>query len=611
MEARRPLFFTAAAIVLSSLFSCADFAGDGSALGYYHLYRRDQSRVLFSPSTGIITAEPAVSATVSVTLQYQPQFNVTIQGITSSNTGEVTVSPTSLTFTPENFAIPQVITLTGVDDFVSDGPQTYQITFGATQSDDPYYAEYSIPALTGVNSDEDSAGINVTPTSGLVTTEAGGTATFSVTLNSEPVANVVIPLSVDDATEVSLDKASLTFTPANWNVAQIVTATGVDDFLDDGNMGFTALVQPATSSDPVYQGLDGADVTGTNNDNDAAAVTVTANGCGLFTYEETGPTDTFTVQLASEPYGTVTIPVASSNTNEATVSPASLTFLPGNWNTAQTVTVTGVDGFGGASTDVAYTINMGPASSPGNADYDGRTITGVSGINLHNTPGVAIRSTCVDNTTGENLSTGSFYISLRSAPSASVVLTPVSSNPLEGTVAGTFTFTTGNWYTRQMVTVTGVNDDVDDGNQVYSISFSAAGPAPYNVVMPESQTLTNADNDTAGITFITGGTLVTTEAGGTDTFTVVLNSEPTANVTITFGTDDATEGLVTSGSSGLPAVFTSANWNVAQTITVTGQADDGDGPASTTAYNVTISVASGDAKYNVLTPANLPATNND
>ena len=32
---------------------------------------------------------------------------------------------------------------------------------------------------------------------------------------------------------------SLTFTTANWNVAQTVTVTGVDDALADGSIGYT------------------------------------------------------------------------------------------------------------------------------------------------------------------------------------------------------------------------------------------------------------------------------------------------------------------------------------------------------------------------------------
>ncbi|MHC4575636.1 MAG: choice-of-anchor Q domain-containing protein, partial [Planctomycetota bacterium] len=55
--------------------------------------------------------------------------------------------------------------------------------------------------------------------------------------------------------------------------------------------------------------------------------------------------------------------------------------------------------------------------------------------------------------------------------------------------------------------------------------------------------VTNIDDDLAGYTVsaISGDT---TETGGTATFTVVLNSEPTDNVTVNFDTSDLTEGTV-------------------------------------------------------------------
>ena len=46
-----------------------------------------------------------------------------------------------------------------------------------------------------------TAGITVSPTSGLVTTEAGGTATFTVVLTSQPTADVTIGLTSSDTTE--------------------------------------------------------------------------------------------------------------------------------------------------------------------------------------------------------------------------------------------------------------------------------------------------------------------------------------------------------------------------------------------------------------------------
>ena len=41
----------------------------------------------------------------------------------------------------------------------------------------------------------------MTPTPGLTTTEAGGTATFTVVLNTQPTADVTIALSSSDTTE--------------------------------------------------------------------------------------------------------------------------------------------------------------------------------------------------------------------------------------------------------------------------------------------------------------------------------------------------------------------------------------------------------------------------
>ena len=109
----------------------------------------------------------------------------------------------------------------------------------------------------------------MTPTTGLTTTEAGGTATFTVVLNTQPTADVTIGLSSSDTTEGTVLPASLTFTTANWNVAQTVTVTGVDDALDDGNVAYTIVTAPATSTDATYSGVNAADVAVTNTDNDA------------------------------------------------------------------------------------------------------------------------------------------------------------------------------------------------------------------------------------------------------------------------------------------------------------------------------------------------------
>ncbi|MCA9050053.1 MAG: leucine-rich repeat domain-containing protein, partial [Planctomycetaceae bacterium] len=110
-----------------------------------------------------------------------------------------------------------------------------------------------------------SPGIVVSGISG-VTTEAGGTAAFTVSLNAEPTENVTIPLQSGDTGEGTLSVSSLLFTTNNWATPQVVTVTGQDDNLDDGDITYNILVGPATGGD--YQGLIGRAVSVVNTDDE-------------------------------------------------------------------------------------------------------------------------------------------------------------------------------------------------------------------------------------------------------------------------------------------------------------------------------------------------------
>jgi hypothetical protein len=68
---------------------------------------------------------------------------------------------------------------------------------------------------------------------------------------------------------------------------------------------------------------------------------ITTSTTGPLSTTEDGGTAQFTVRLASQPSGNVTIPVSSANGREGFTTPAGLTFTPGNWNVDQTVTITG------------------------------------------------------------------------------------------------------------------------------------------------------------------------------------------------------------------------------------------------------------------------------
>lgn len=120
----------------------------------------------------------------------------------------------------------------------------------------------------GMIRNDDQPGISVSPTSGLTVDESGSTATFSVVLTHPPTADVRIAVTSLDTTEGTVSTGELVFTADNWDTPQTVTVTGVDDAVRDGNQTFTIQLGPVTSTDANYSGLDPADVTVTNRDNE-------------------------------------------------------------------------------------------------------------------------------------------------------------------------------------------------------------------------------------------------------------------------------------------------------------------------------------------------------
>jgi hypothetical protein len=570
----------------------------------------DTAGISVTPTSGLITTEAGGTATFTVVLLSQPTADVVIP-ISSSDTAEGTVAPTSLTFTAANWNIPQTVTITGVDDLVDDGDVSYTIVTGAATSTDASYGGVNAADVTVSNTDNDTSGISVTPTSGLITTEAGGTATFTIVLLSQPTADVVIPISSSDSTEGSVAPASLTFTTSNWNVPQTVTITGIDDLLVDGAVAYTIVTEAATSTDAVYNGINAADVSVSNSDNDVAAtpgISVTPTS-GLIT-TEAGGIATFTIVLMSQPTADVVIPLSSSDTSEGTVAPASVTFTSLNWNVPQTVTITGADD---ALVDgnVAYTIVTGAATSS-DVNYGGLNADDVAASNSDNdVAGVQVTPTSGLVTT-EAGGTATFTIVLLSQPTADVVIPLSSSDTTEGTVAPTsVTFTTANWNLPQTVTVTGVDDLVVDGNVSYTVVTGAvsSSDASYNGFDALDIDLSNTDNDvpaTPGISVTPSSGLITTEAGGTATFTIVLQSQPTADVVIPLSSNDTTEGTVAPAS----VTFTAANWNVPQTVTITG-VNDAVVDGNIGYMIVTGAATSGDAAYNGLNAADVSVTNTD
>ena len=135
--------------------------------------------------------------------------------------------------------------------------------------------------------------------------ESGTTATFALRLISRPSADVRINLSSSDTTEGSVSPSSLTFNTSNWDTAQTVTVTGVNDNADDGTIEFNIITSAAISTDERYDSINPIDVPVFNIDDDGAVdesvlVSVSANvaqagefgeDIGIFVIARTGNLD--------------------------------------------------------------------------------------------------------------------------------------------------------------------------------------------------------------------------------------------------------------------------------------------------------------------------------
>jgi hypothetical protein len=191
---------------------------------------------------------------------------------------------------------------------------------------------------------DDGPGITVHPTEGLVTTEAGGTASFHVVLNAPPTSDVTIGLSVSDPSEGSLSVSAITFTPFDWNMPQTVEVTGEDDSELDGDVAYVIIVAAAESDDPDYHGIKPSDVAVVNRDDDVG-ISI------LDTQVVENDTDlqamVFTVQLTQAKATPVTVQyqtvdhTATAGEDYLAIPLTTLTFEPGESSKEVTVWIHG------------------------------------------------------------------------------------------------------------------------------------------------------------------------------------------------------------------------------------------------------------------------------
>jgi ApbE superfamily uncharacterized protein (UPF0280 family) len=230
-----------------------------------------------------------------------------------------------------------------------------QVAIDSVNTLDANFATLPAQDVNATNADDDTAGFTVNTTT-LSTAEAGGTDTFTVVLDAQPTADVVLTVTSNDTSEGTPDVSTLIFTPTNWDTPQTITVTGADDTLIDGDIPYIVqvAVDAVNTLDANFASLPAQDVNAINADDDTAGFTLSAT---TLSTTEAGGADTFTVVLDAQPSNDVVFTITSNDTSEGTPDVSTLTFTSTNWDTPQTITVTGaddtlIDG------DIPYTVQV-------------------------------------------------------------------------------------------------------------------------------------------------------------------------------------------------------------------------------------------------------------
>jgi len=288
-------------------------------------------------STTVSVSEAGQTSTYDLALTSKPKTNVQVA---LSTDGQLTVSPATLQFTPENWNQPRRVTVRAVDDQIAES-QTHQghIYHNVTSVDSDYQGLAVSNIIVDI-ADNDVAAVVASRSALAVSEDGRQQATYDVVLQSRPTASVVV--KIDGGGQVTATPAVLTFTQANWDTPQAVQVQAVDDDVAEGAIHTTSLTHKTESADPFYNGYEPTvSVTVTDNDIAGVALSQATLNVGV------GQTATYTIVLTSRPTSGVAIDLVAGGNASATGASCQdsdgnndcVLFTPDNWNVPQTVTV--------------------------------------------------------------------------------------------------------------------------------------------------------------------------------------------------------------------------------------------------------------------------------
>ena len=502
---------------------------------------------------------------------------------------DVTVSPATLTFTAEDWDQEQTLTVEAAADPDAATDPEVTVTHEVSGAD---YEDVAAGDVTVTITETDTPAVTVTPT--VLHVGEGNSVDYTMVLATEPSADVTIAVSGHAGTDLRLLVESLTFTAANWSMAQTVTVRADDD--DDAAPDASVTLTHAVSGGD-YAAVGADSVTVTIYENDPVIPPNLGDPNNIITYPpppgvtvepaeltiSEGGSAGYVVGLTAAPSSTVTVAVDVPD-SDATAAPESLQFTADNWTTGQTVTVTAgqdddaVDDAAGISHD----FTGGGYSITGAA-------TVVVTIDDDDTAGVTVTPAELTVPEGE---TGEYTAVLTAAPSGGdVTVTPRVPADTDVTVRpAALTFTAADWDQEQRLTVEAAADPDAATDPEVTVTHDVSG-ADYEDVAAGDVTVTITEDDTPILTVADAGASEGDQNPAV-AFEVTLSTMSSNEVTVIYATSDGTalagrDYAATSGTLTFPARSTAS-----QTIRVP-VIDDAADEAEAETFTLTLSAAQG------------------
>ncbi|MGL5131637.1 MAG: SBBP repeat-containing protein, partial [Planktothrix sp.] len=230
--------------------------------------------IIQSANSTNVTEDGTIIDNYTIALTSIPNSSVTI--ILTPSNAEIDLGagagvPTTLNFAADATALtPQTVNFTVINDPIAEGNHSSIITHSGS-SFDPNLV-FTVDGIAGntvtVNiTDNDTVGIDINSLDTL-TTETGETANFQMVLTSQPTSDVIVNLNSSNPQEGIVSTPDLTFTPSNWSISQLVTVTGVDDNIQDGDISYSIIASVAENSNSQYSSLPPETLSFINQDDD-------------------------------------------------------------------------------------------------------------------------------------------------------------------------------------------------------------------------------------------------------------------------------------------------------------------------------------------------------